>query len=404
MDIKLTFLIAHRYHLRMKAESEHLPLNVLKYHHKFAFTGSCDLMTKTISIIIPTYKERENITPLVESIHNSLSKYDYEVVLVDDDSGDGTTEVVSNLSEKYPVKIIVRKNKRGLASAVVDGITSVNSENVIVMDADLQHPPEVLPAMVKAMENHDFVMASRYIKGGSPGQWKLSRKIVSAVANLLALPLAPKLKDRMSGFFSFKRAVVETASLNPLGWKIGLEIFVRSKFKAVTEVPYTFVPRARGASKLSRRIIWQYVQQLVPLYFYKFQILNFMIVGGIGYVINLVLYNFLLLLPALRNVQWNWLGEGHDNYLLPFIVSSLVAIISNYLMNRAWTFKGWSEQKSGLFRYLLMGLGTLLLDMGLLFIFVRFGNLPYVPSAALAILIAFIVRFIIARSWVWKRT
>ena len=361
-------------------------------------------MAKLVSIVVPTYKEKDNIEPLVERIHNNLSKYDYEIVIVDDDSGDGTAELVANLSTKYPIKIIVRKNKRGLASAVVDGIASVNSENVIVMDADLQHPPEVLPAMMEALETHDFVMASRYIKGGSPGQWTLSRKIVSAVANLPALPLAPKIKDRMSGFFGFKRAVVDTASLNPTGWKIGLEILVRSKFKSVTEVPYTFVPRARGESKLSQRIMGEYLRQLMDLYSFKYQILNFMVVGGIGALINLGLYTLLLHVPMLKNVQWDWLGNGKDNYLLPFIISTLVAMICNYLLNRVSTFKGWKEQKGGFGRYMTMGILTSLIDYGLLVLFVKYGHLAYELSAILAIIIAFVVRFIIARSWVWKKT
>jgi dolichol-phosphate mannosyltransferase len=360
-------------------------------------------MTKAISIIIPTYKEKENIVPLVERINGSLSKYDYEIVIVDDNSADGSEELVAGLSKKYPVKIIVRKNKRGLSSAVVDGITSTDSDFVIVMDADLQHPPEVLPNIVKALENHDFVMGSRYIKGGSPGEWKLSRKIVSKVATLMALPIAPKVKDPMSGFFGFKRSVVDIATLSPTGWKIGLEILVRSKFKSVTEVPYTFVPRAHGESKLSRRIMGEYIRQLLDLYSYKYQVLNFMVVGGIGWLINLGLYSLLLLVPALKGVQWNFLGKDQHNYLLPFIISSLVAMISNYLMNRVSTFKGWKEQKSGFIRYMAMGLGTLFLDMGLLVLFVKYGNFPYVPAAALAILIAFVVRFLIARSWVWKK-
>ena len=250
-------------------------------------------MAKTISIIVPAYKEKDNIGPLVERINSSLAKYDYEIVIVDDNSADGSEELVNGLAKKYPVKIIVRKNKRGLSSAVVDGIAATDSEFVIVMDADLQHPPEVLPDIAKALENHDFVMASRYVKGGSPGDWKLSRKIVSKGATKLALFIAPKIKDPMSGFFGFKRSVVDLTSLSPTGWKIGLEILVRSKFKNVTEVPYTFVPRARGESKLSRRIMGEYLKQLMDLYSFKYQILNFMVVGGIGTVINLSLYSSL---------------------------------------------------------------------------------------------------------------
>jgi dolichol-phosphate mannosyltransferase len=360
-------------------------------------------MAKTISIIVPTYKEKDNIGPLVERIQNSLAKYDYEIVIVDDNSADGSEELVNGLAKKFPVKIIVRKNKRGLSSAVVDGIAATDSEFVIVMDADLQHPPEVLPDIVKALENHDFVMASRYVKGGSPGEWKLTRKIVSKVATLLALPIAPKIKDPMSGFFGFKRSVVDLTSLSPTGWKIGLEILVRSKFKTVTEVPYTFVPRVRGESKLSRRIMGEYLRQLMDLYSFKYQILNFMVVGGIGALINLGLYTLLLHVPILKNVQWNWLGNGKDNYLLPFIISTLVAMICNYLLNRISTFKGWKEQKGGFTRYMTMGIFTSLIDYGLLIIFVKYGHLAYELSAILAIIFAFIVRFLIARSWVWKQ-
>jgi dolichol-phosphate mannosyltransferase len=179
-----------------------------------------------------------------------------------------------------------------------------------------------------------------------------------------------------------------------------LEILVRSKFKAVTEVPYTFVPRAHGESKLSRRIMTEYLKQLFYLYSFKYPILDFMVVGGIGTVINLGVYGLLVLLPALKTFQYNVVGKTY--YFPPFILSSLVAIVSNYLMNKAWTFRGWKEQKGGFARYLTMGVIALIPDSGLLIIFVEFGKLPYVLAAALAIVINFIFRFLIARSWVWK--
>jgi putative flippase GtrA len=128
-----------------------------------------------------------------------------------------------------------------------------------------------------------------------------------------------------------------------------------------------------------------------------------MVVGGIGTVINLGLYWLLLFIPALKEVQWNFLGKDHTNYVLPFIISSLVATVSNYLMNRASTFKGWKEQKGGFTRYISMALVTLALDNFLLFLLVRYGNLPYVLAAALAIFINFTARFLIARNWVWKK-
>jgi dolichol-phosphate mannosyltransferase len=352
-----------------------------------------------VSIIIPTYNEQDNIQPLVEKLNSSLKQYNYEIVFVDDNSRDGTAETINNLSSTYPVRLIERKNKRGLASAVVDGIKATRGEEVVVMDADLQHPPEVVPGLIQTLKDHDLAVGSRYCKGGSPGEWKYSRKVVSTVANLMALPLAPGVKDRMSGFFAFRRQTVNPDSLNPVGWKIGLEVIARGHYKAVTEVPYTFEPRQRGTSKLSRRIIWEYLKQLVQLYLNKFQITNFMIVGGIGYIINIAVYSLLTL--NMKSTQSTFLGQHF--YLAPFVASSLIAITSNYLLNKAWTFKGWKEKRMGGLRYLIMALATLLLDMAFLALLVDWGGMQPIPAAALAILIVFIVRFLIARKWIWAQ-
>jgi len=358
-------------------------------------------MKKTLSILVPTYNEKENVPLLIEQVDAVLKGSDYEIFFVDDNSRDGTAEAIEGLSSKYPVRVMVRKDKRGLASAVVDGIKQSDSEYVIVMDADLQHPPAILPAMFKALQNNDFVMGSRYAKGGSPGEWKLTRKIVSFVANLLALPLVPKIKDRVSGLFGFRREALDVSTLSPVGWKIGLEIAVRGKYKTMTEVPYTFSPRAKGTSKLSRKIIWEYVQQLVSLYFAKFQILNFMVVGGLGFIVNILIMNALIKWPPAPwfTISGSFLGTKY--YLLPFFISSLVAIVFNYLLNKYWTFKGWAEKKLGGLRYFVMAGATLVLDMLALFVFVTYGKIPPVPAAALAILLVFIVRFLIARKWVW---
>ncbi|MDO8567261.1 MAG: glycosyltransferase [Dehalococcoidales bacterium] len=135
-------------------------------------------MSNSVSLIIPTYKEHDNIAPLMERIHQALHAFDYRVLLVDDDSNDGTAELAASLSSKYPVDIFVRKNKRGLASAVVDGIARATGDTVVVMDADLQHPPEVLPDLVlKIDESADMAIASRYVPGGGCEGWGLARRI-----------------------------------------------------------------------------------------------------------------------------------------------------------------------------------------------------------------------------------
>ena len=139
------------------------------------------------------------------------------------------------------------------------------------------------------------------------------------------------------------------------------------------------------------------VKQVILTLFRKYQILNFMVVGGIGYVINLLIY-WPLTLVFKNDVTF----LGQHFYLPPFAISSLIAIVCNYELNRHWTFKGWKEQSFGGARYMLMALGTLLIDMTFLFLLVQYLHLPPVPAAALAILIVFIIRFIIARSWVWS--
>ena len=124
-------------------------------------------MSQAISLIIPTYNERDNIIPLVERIHRALSNYDYRVLFVDDNSQDGTAEIAISLAQKYPVDVIVRKNKKGLASAVVDGLRHATGETIGVMDADLQTPPEVIPDLLKAIDSGaDMAIASRYVPGG----------------------------------------------------------------------------------------------------------------------------------------------------------------------------------------------------------------------------------------------
>lgn len=354
-----------------------------------------------VSIIIPTYKENENIVPLVERLHQSLNSDKWEVLFVDDNSRDGTEETIKSLAVKYPVKLMVRINKKGLSSAVVDGIKATDGNKVLVMDADLQHPPEVVPDIVRSLDTNDLTVGSRYVKGGSPGaEWSVSRKVISTVANMLALPLAPKIKDRMTGFFGFRRAAVNPDMLNSVGWKIGLEVMVKGRFKSISEIPYTFAIREHGTSKLSQKIVGQYLKQLVMLYVNHYQVSNFMMVGAIGYLINIGLYSLLLLVPALKT---GIVLPGNNQYLFPFVISSLVAITSNYTLNKIWTFRYYKENSFGAIRYLAMALSTLVLDISFLWLLVEIFSLPPIGAAAIAILIVFIIRYFIAKTWVWMR-
>ena len=220
-------------------------------------------------MIIPTYNERENIEKVIKKVHEVLGK-NYEIIVVDDNSPDGTAQVAKKLSDKYPVRVILREKKIGLASAIFTGFTSAHGEIMGVIDADLQHPPELMKSLVdKVRSGYDIAIASRYVKGGGVKDWTFFRKIVSRGAILLARPLT-SVKDPMSGYFFLRKKVIENIRFRPKGYKLLLEILVKGNYSKVIEVPYVFTKRMAGESKLKATEYWEYLKLLAHLYRVKF--------------------------------------------------------------------------------------------------------------------------------------
>ena len=224
-----------------------------------------------VSIVSPTFNERDNVLPLVERISKTMFDRRYEIIFVDDSSQDGTTEIAEELSQKYPVKVLIRDKKLGLASAILTGFEYARGDIIGVIDADLQHPPEAIKQCVEAIERDycDIAVGSRYTMGGEIEGWSRSRLLTSKIAILLAKPLVGKVKDPMSGFFFLKRSVIERVALNPTGYKLGLEILVKGNYKEVKEIPYAFQKRKNGVSKLNNKEILLYLRLLKDLYIYK---------------------------------------------------------------------------------------------------------------------------------------
>jgi dolichol-phosphate mannosyltransferase len=221
-------------------------------------------MDEKVSVIIPTYNEAGNIKKLITEIHKN--RRDAEIIVVDDNSPDGTAEIAKSIPH---VKVLVRKNQRGLGSAVIGGFRIASGDIFCVMDADLSHPPELIPKLRKALENADFALASRYVKGGGSENWPLLRKIISKAATLLARGVT-SASDPMSGYFMFRKNIIQGVELQPEGFKIGLEILVKGKQDRIAEVPYTFRDRFAGKSKLGIRTNLQYLHHLIKLYRYKY--------------------------------------------------------------------------------------------------------------------------------------
>ncbi|PIE71592.1 MAG: hypothetical protein CSA22_01830 [Deltaproteobacteria bacterium] len=301
-----------------------------------------------VSVIIPTYKEAGNLPALINRLASALSgsSLRYEVIIVDDDSQDGTAEMVSELSEKLPVSIIIRKNVRGLSSAVLTGFKHAVYRYLSVMDADLSHPPEDVPRLLEPLLNKaaDFVVGSRHVDGASISeQWGVLRHLNSQVATLLAAPLV-KIKDPMSGFFALDRSLLQRAEyLNPVGYKIGLELMVKTRPKRIAEIPIHFALRNEGTSKLDFKQQLLYLQHLKRLYEYKWfmqvQFLFFCLVGATGIIIDTLTMYILFAL-------FGW------PFSLARLPSFILAASGNFQLNRMITFsdstkRNWFHQYCG---------------------------------------------------------
>ncbi len=224
----------------------------------------------TVSVIIPTYNEKGNIEKIIPQIFSVFrsSNISGEVVVVDDDSPDMTWKAAQELGRSYNIKTVRRMTEKGLSSAVIEGFRHASGEFIGVMDADLSHPPAAIPDMLEPLQtgSTDLVIGSRHVSGGGTENWPRRRKIISMGARMLARGLTG-LKDPVSGFFFFRRDIIKGVKLNPIGYKIGLEVIVKGRHnKRITEVPYTFSDRKLGRSKMDKREILNYVIHLARLY------------------------------------------------------------------------------------------------------------------------------------------
>ena len=218
-----------------------------------------------VSVIVPTYNEAESLPVLAERLFAALQAAGLsgELVVVDDSSPDGTGDIAERLARKYPMQVLHRPPKSGLASAVVAGMACARGEILVVMDADLSHPPEVVPRLVApiAAGEADLAVASRYVRGGGVENWPFRRRFASWFANLLARPFVP-MRDATSGFFALRREVIQGVALDPIGFKIGLEVMAKGRYRRYAEVPYTFTDRRYGRSKFGPQEVRHYLRQL----------------------------------------------------------------------------------------------------------------------------------------------
>ena len=226
-----------------------------------------------LALVIPTLREAENIRVVLDRVRASLDPlgFAYEILVVDDDSGDGIDRIVAEISEADPrVRLLVRKGERGLGGAVLHGWKHTDADVLGVIDADLQHPPELLPRLWQVVDaGTDVVLASRYAPQGGLDNWHPARHLLSRAAIWLTYPLQKRslrVKDPMAGFFMVRKSCLRDVELHNKGFKILLEILVRGNVRSVQEIPFTFGPRRAGISKANLAVGLDYFALLVRLW------------------------------------------------------------------------------------------------------------------------------------------
>jgi dolichol-phosphate mannosyltransferase len=372
-----------------------------------------------LSIVLPTYNESQNIVRMLDSIADTVSPYTAaEIIVVDDNSPDGTADIAKiharNISDKRKlhVEIIRREGKFGLSSAIVAGLQYATGDLLVVMDGDFSHPPHVIPSIVETLEdsNCDIVVASRYIKGGSIIGWPFKRRLMSKGATKIAqYGLGIEVKDPVSGFFAFKRDIIDGVKFDAIGYKMLLEILVKTKGARVKEVPYTFTNRSIGKSKLDAEVMYDYLRAVVRLYRYgklmrqkekrtSVRFLSkagrFYTVGASGLVVN---YVASLLFSSVIPNMW---------YLYSTIIGILISMTSNFFLNKLWTFEDreFNAKHTAVQFGLFIGFSSLgaIIQLLLVYVLVEKYNLAYPPSLILAVAAASVGNFLLNKKWTFK--
>jgi len=375
-------------------------------------------MNTEVSIVIPTYNESENIKGILHLIKEHLPKNTIvEAIVVDDNSPDGTGKIAEDyfksLKEKtrYTINVINRKTKEGLSSAILNGVEQAKGKIVIVMDSDFSHPPQLIPKLVEVLKQSktDIVVASRYLNGGNIQGWSLKRKIISKIGTIIAKKgLGIKQSDPMSGFFAFNKDVIKGINFDAIGYKFLLEMIVKVKGVSIKEIPYTFLDRQNGKSKLGIKTILEFGHAVWKLYKYgrkeqknekrtsvRFvsKAARFFTVGASGLGVNYIMS--ILFTSSLD--MW---------YLHATILGIMFSITSNFILNKYWTFEDRDfAVKRTIIQYgKFAGFSSIgaLVQLGMVYYLVDELTMSYPIALVSAVATAAFSNFILNKKWTFK--
>lgn len=300
------------------------------------------------SLIIPTYNEGSNVGEMIQilsEILDSAIPEEYELIVVDDNSPDRTWKIAQELTSQYPqLRVMRREREKGLSTAVIRGWQVARGEILGVIDADLQHPPEILLQIWSEMvKGADLGIASRHVEGGGVSEWSFARRFLSRGAQMLGLVILPevmsRLSDPMSGYFMVRRSAIVGKPLSPVGYKILIEVTARGAIRWIAEVGYVFRERQVGESKVTWKQYVEYIQHLLRLRLDLWPVKRFFRFGVVGFSGVFVDMGMLYLLSDPSTLGWGLTRSK--------ILASEVAIVNNFLWNDAWTFADFSSQQKG---------------------------------------------------------
>ncbi|MCK9631610.1 MAG: glycosyltransferase family 2 protein [Methanoregula sp.] len=373
-----------------------------------------------LTVIIPTFKEEANIRNIITEVDAVFQKntLNGEILVVDDDSPDNTIVIVNELKKTMAnVDLLVRTTDHGLSQSVADGFLHASSDVFVVIDADMSHPPALIPKMYEEIRaGCDVVIGSRYMEGGGIKKWPLKRRIISLGATFLGRLLFPDITDPVSGFFAVRRSVVAEAKLKPRGYKILLEVLGKGTWENDKEIPFEFSDREIGTSKLKIRTIIEYAEQVADITLYSFthhqsaawrewkKVFKFGIVGISGIIVNLGIL-FLL-------VEYTCLNEYTDNFIAIAIAGAVaieISILNNFIWNDLWTFHSQENRKYSsrwhrLVAFNIVSAGGAAINWGVLLILTGSFGFYYMAAQFIGTLIGFIWNFTVNRRFTWGRT
>ena len=356
-----------------------------------------------VTVVVPTRNERDNVAPLLRRLERVRPELQLEVLFVDD-SSDDTPRVIESEAKRSSrtVSVVHRREEEregGLGGAVRLGLSAARSDLVCVMDADLQHPPELLGALIDEVHGSasDVVVASRYCDRGDVGDFSAFRVALSRGSAMLARALFPRrlraVSDPMSGFFVVRRSAVNFAGLRPRGFKILLEILLSAPSLAVSEVPFRFGERFSGDSKASLREAVRYVRRLLELRVSgrSARLAGFALVGAFGVLVNTAALGFLT-------------RELHLWFLAASVLATQIAILVNYGLAERYVFRGVKTSRSPSSRlasYVLVNNVSLLISGPVLWLLVSGLGVALVVANVVSLVALAVLRFAVADAYVW---